>query len=453
DDKALEFPLIFASARDGWASDAPETPGSDLRLIFDSIVRHVPPPAADPDAPLQMLVTALDYSDYVGRIAIGRVVSGRLTQGQSVTVINRDGEASRQRALQVFTYEGLGRKQVEAVSAGDICAVVGLESVDIGNTIACPDEPEALPVIRVDEPTLDMTFRVNDGPFAGRDGSFVTSRQIKARLEKELQSNVALRVAPGETPEEFVVSGRGLMHLGILLENMRREGYELTVGKPRVIFRDIDGKKCEPIESLAIDCPLDCQNAVMALLGDRRAEVVKMDAKSGAADYLHMEFTIPARGLIGLRPRLLNATQGRAVMHHTFFRYEPLRGPIPHRTAGVLVASQTGQVTAYALDQLYDRGIFFVKPTDQVYEGQIVGEHCKEKDIPVNATRAKQLTNIRAANKDENVQLRPPRIMSLEACLEYIHDDELVEITPKNIRLRKRLLTENERKRAARRTA
>jgi len=453
DDAALGFPVVFASAKEGWATADLDQRGGDLRLVFESIVNHVPAPQAEVDAPLQMLVTSLEYSDYVGRIGIGRVVAGRLRQGRQVCVMNRNGSQSTQRVLQAFAFEGLGRRQVEAVDAGDICAVVGLEKVDIGDTIADPEYPVRLPVLKIDEPTLDMTFRVNDGPFAGREGDFVTSRQIKERLEKELQSNVALRVAPGATPEEFVVSGRGLMHLGILLENMRREGFELCAGKPKVIFREIDGQTCEPVELLAIECASECQNAVMSLLGDRRAQVVRIDAKAGARDYLHLEFTIPARGLIGLRARMLNATQGRVILHHTFLEYAPMRGPIPQRTAGVLVASQTGPVTAYALDHLYDRGIFFVKPGDQVYQGQIVGEHCKDKDIPVNVAKAKQLTNVRAAGKDDNAQVRPPRIMSLEVCLEYIQEDELVEITPHSLRLRKRLLNDNERRRAARRTA
>ena len=453
DDHSLDFHILYASAKEGWASTELEKPTQDLRAVFEGIINHVPPPLIDPEAPLQMLVTTLEYSDYVGRIAIGRVISGRLQTGQQVTVISRDGQMSKQRALQVFQFEGLSRKLAETIEAGDICAVVGLENVDIGDTIADPDNPVALPSIKVDEPTLDMTFRVNDGPFAGREGSFVTSRQIRERLDKELQSNVALRVEQGATPEEFRVSGRGLMHLGILLENMRREGYELTVGKPRVIYKEENGVKCEPIELLVVDCPIECQSPVMSLIGDRRAEMSKMEARSGTVGFVHMEFSIPSRGLIGLRPRMLNATQGRAIMHHTVLGYEPVRGAIPQRQAGVMIATDTGQVTAYALDGLYDRGFFFVSPGDPVYAGQIVGEHCKEKDIPVNATRAKQMTNIRAAGKDEAAQIRPVREMSLEAALEYIQEDELVEVTPKSIRMRKRILDENERKRAARRVS
>ncbi|MCJ7778395.1 MAG: translational GTPase TypA, partial [Sedimentisphaerales bacterium] len=335
----------------------------------------------------------------------------------------------------------------------DICAISGLDPVDIGNTIACADNPSKLAVIAVDEPTMSMTFRVNDGPFAGRDGKYVTSRQIGERLEKELEHNVALRVEPGQTPEEFNVSGRGLMHLGILLENMRREGYEICVGKPEVILKIVDGIHHEPIELLAVDCPLNCQSAVMSLLGDRRSEIIKMDAKSGASDFIHMEFLIPSRGLFGLHARMMNATQGRAIMHHSFERYEPMRGSIPQRKAGVMIATTTGQVTAYALDALYDRGVFFVEPGEKVYEGQVVGEHCKDNDIPVNAVKAKQLTNIRAAGKDDAARVRAARKMSLEPAMEYIQADEFVEICPNSIRIRKRFLKEENRRRAARKTS
>ncbi len=452
-DHSLDFPLIFASARQGWATPDLHKPAKDLRAVFEAIVNHVPAPSVKPDEPLQMLVNTLDYSDYVGKIGIGRIVAGALHAGKPLCVIDRQGNQSIQKPLQVFTFEGLGRKQVETAYAGDICAVLGLEHVDIGVTLADAECPKALPTIQIGQPTLDMTFRVNDGPFAGREGTYVTTRQIAERLEKEMQTNVALQVAPGDTPDEFRVSGRGLLHLGILLENMRREGYELCAGKPKVILKEVNGRTYEPVELLAVDCPIDCQNSVMALMGDRRAEIQKMDTKTGAEGYLHMEFSIPARGLIGLRSRMLTATQGRAIMHHTFLEYQPMRGAIGQRAAGVMIASHPGQVTPYALDGLYDRGMFFVKPGDQVYEGQVVGEHCKDNDILVNVTKTKQLTNIRAAGKDDNAQIRPAREMALEACLEYIQDDELVEITPKSLRIRKRLLSENDRRRAARRTA
>ena len=451
DDDALEFPAVFASARDGWAVKDLEKPRENLKPVFDAIIRHVPAPPDTVAGPLQLLVTTLDYSDYVGRIAIGRIFSGRLREGQDVSVVKRDRSVSKQRVLEIHGFDGLSRKRRPEAEAGDIIALVGLEDVDIGDSICDVDNPQAMPAVSIDEPTLHMTFRVNDSPFAGKEGQFVTSRQIKDRLAKELQSNVALRVAPGQTPEEFHVSGRGLLHLGILIENMRREGFELAAGKPKVIFKTIDGREHEPIERLVVDCPAECQSAVMSLVGDRRAEVVSMDAKAGATGYVHMVFTIPARGLIGLRGRMLTATQGRAIMHHTFDKYERMRGPIPQRTNGVMIATETGQVTAYALDKLYDRGFFFVKPGDQVYEGQVVGEHNRDSDIAVNVCTTKKLTNIRTTSKDDAAQIRPARILSLEQSLEYIQDDELVEITPSAVRMRKRMLKEADRRRETRR--
>jgi GTP-binding protein len=333
------------------------------------------------------------------------------------------------------------------VTAGDICAVVGLESVDIGNTIADPEHPVPLPVISIDEPTLHMTFRVNDSPFTGRSGKFLTSRHIRDRLEKELQKNVALRVEPGHSPEEFHVSGRGMLHLGVLIENMRREGFELAVGKPKVIFREEAGRKTEPIEYCVIDVPTPHVGAVMELLGGRRGICLNMESR---VESTHLEFTVPARGLIGVRNRLMTATQGTAIMHHNFYEYEFLRGAIPGRSNGVLIASEGGQVTAYALEGLADRGVMFVSPGEQVYAGQIVGEHCRENDLDVNVCRANKLTNMRAAGADKTVVLKPPRVLTLELALEFIEDDELVEAVPNAIRLRKRLLTENDRKRALR---
>ena len=452
-DESLDFPLVYASAKEGWATTEAEEKTDNMQAIFETIIKNIPAPEVIPDAPLQMLVTSLEYSDYVGRIAIGKIVAGQISDGQRVAVIDREGLHTQQKVLQIHQFDGLGRKQVSNVQAGDICAISGLAPVDIGDTIACADNPSRLAVISVDEPTMSMTFRANDGPFAGRDGKYVTSRHIRDRLEKELQHNVALRVEPGQTPEEFTVSGRGLMHLGILLENMRREGYEICVGKPNVILRIVDGRRQEPIEILAVDCPLDCQNSVMSLLGERRSEIVKIDAKSGASDFVHMEFLIPSRGLFGLHTRMMNATGGRAVMHHTFERYELMRGAIPQRKSGVMIATTAGQVTAYALDALYDRGVFFVEPGEKVYEGQVVGEHCKEKDIPVNVVRSKQLTNIRASGKDDAARVRPARKMSLEATMEYIQEDELVEICPNSIRIRKQLLKEVDRQRYARKSS
>jgi GTP-binding protein len=452
DSEALDFPVLFASAKEGWATTDLAKPNDNLKPVYDAIIRSVPAPKVDPDRPLQMLVTTLEYSDYVGRVAIGKVFAGRLTQAQPVTVIDKDGRHTQQKVVQLYEFERLGKKPSLAAQAGDICAVAGLDPVDIGDTIACPDEPSALPIVAIDEPTMSMTFHVNNGPFAGREGKYVTSLHLRDRLYKELQTNVALRVQPGENADAYIVSGRGLMHLGILLENMRREGYEVCVGKPEVIIKMVNGFRQEPIERLVIECPAECQSAVMSLIGNRRSEMLKMDSKSGVSDYVHMEFMIPSRGLFGLNARILTATQGRAVMHHTFERYEPMRGSIPQRQAGVMIATETGTVTAYALDALYDRGAFFVRPGDEVYEGQVVGEHCKDNDIPVNAAKAKQLTNIRTSSKDDAARVRPPRIMSLEVCLEYIQQDELVEVCPKSIRIRKRLLKEADRRRAARRT-
>jgi len=449
-DDSLDFPVIYASAREGWATAKLEKKTTNLKVIFDTIIKKIPPPKAVPDAPLQMLVTNLEYSDYVGRIAIGRVFAGRVAEGQAVTVINNDGVHTQQKIMNIHQFQGLSRKRVPDVEAGDICAISGLDPIEIGDTIACADNPSPLAIISVDEPTMTMTFRVNDGPFAGRDGKYVTSRQIGERLEKELQGNVALRVEAGQTTEEFNVSGRGLMHLGILLENMRREGFEVCVGKPNVIIKTIDNIPHEPVELLAIDCPVDCQSAVMSLVGDRRSEMIKMDAKTGASGFIHMEFLIPSRGLFGLNARMMNATQGKAVMHHSFERYEPMKGAIPRRKAGVMIATTTGAVTAYALDALYDRGFFFVEPGEQVYEGQVVGEHCKEDDISVNAVKTKQLTNIRAAGKDDAARVKSPRKMALEVAMEYIQQDELVEICPNSIRIRKRFLKESDRRREAR---
>jgi GTP-binding protein len=454
-DEALDFQVLFASARQGWATVDLQQPSNSLQPLFEAVVAHVPPPddGARAGEPLQFQVTTLDYSDYVGRIAIGRVHTGVIRKRQRVAVIDHLGEVARKQVVQLLAFEGLERVEVEEVAAGDLCAVIGLEPIEIGDTVADADHPHALPHVHVDEPTLHMTFRVNDGPFSGRDGKFLTSRQIGERLERELRSYVALRVAPGATQEQFRVSGRGMMHLGILIENMRREGFELCVGKPQVIYREINGQKCEPIEQLVVDCPEDCQSAVMALLGDRRAEMVKMGHRSSTSGFVHMEFKIPARSLMGLRSRMLNATKGQAIMHHTLLGYEPVKGELPRRQLVVLISNEQGGATAYSLDALYDRGVFFVRPGDDVYAGQVVGEHCRAGDLVVNVVRGKKLTNVRAAGKDDNSQVRPVREMSLEACLEYIEDDELVEITPKNIRIRKAMLSENDRRREARKAA
>jgi GTP-binding protein len=452
DEHALDFPTVYASARDGWATTAddhvPAAGEGDIHALFDAIIEHVPVPDLDAAAPLQALITTLDYSDYVGRIGIGRVFAGTLRSGQEVAVIDRHGGRTTQRVAQLLRFEGLGRTEVERIDVGDLCAVVGLEKVDIGDTLADPERPTALPPITVDEPTLHMTFRINDGPFAGQEGKYVTSRQLRERLRRELQSNVALEVE--ERGDEFVVSGRGLLHLGILIENMRRESYEMTVGKPEVIYHYDGGRRLEPIESLVVDVPTPMVGAVMQLVGDRRAEMARMHASGNRT---HLCFTIPARGLIGLRSRLLTATQGEAIVHHRFQEFGEHRGDIPRRATGTMVAMATGRATAYAIDQLASRGTMFVRPGEQVYEGQIVGEHGKQADITVNITRQKKLTNIRSSTQEATVTLKAPRLLSLEAALEYIEDDELVEVAPQSVRLRKRWLRETDRRRQNRRPA
>ncbi len=448
DDATLDFPTIFASGRNGVATTDLAKPGTDLRPLWDAILKHVPSPDVDLTAPLQMLVVTLDYSDYVGRIAIGRVVAGKIRKGQRIALLKHDGTRVDDTVAQLYVFDRLGRAEADEVGAGDICAVVGLEGVDIGDTVADPDNAVALPPITVDEPTLDMVFRINDSPFAGQEGTYVTSRQLRDRLFKELESNVALRVVPSkERRDEFHVSGRGLLHLSILLENMRREGYELSVGKPRVITKEVDGKTLEPIEYLVIEVPPASVGAVMELVGNRRAECLKLDARG---ETTHIEFTIPARGLIGLRTRLLNATSGEAIMHHNFYDYQAVRGSIPARLNGVMISTETGRTTAYALDNLQERGSLFIGAGEAVYEGQIVGEHCRDNDLPVNVCREKKLTNIRAAGADKSIILKPPRQLTLELALEYIEEDELVEVTPGAIRLRKMLLKEADRRKFAR---
>ncbi len=448
DDHALEFPVLYASARSGWAGETPEKPGPDLRPILDAIVDHIPAPGGDPVAPMQMLITTLDYSEYLGRIGIGRVYQGTLRKGERIARIDRDGDRTFTTISGLWRFQGLGRIEVDSVAAGDLCAVVCGERVEIGDTLSDPDRPAALTPVTIDEPTLSMTFRVNDSPFAGREGKFVTSRQLRDRLTLELQKNVALRVAPGETMDEFVVSGRGLLHLGVLIETMRREGYELAVGKPEVVTKIVDGRIHEPIERLVIDCPTQHLGSVMELVGGRRGELRHMEPRG--ADRTHLVFDIAARGLIGLRSRVLTATQGHAIMHHTFDRYAPMVGELPGRGAGVIIATESGRATAYAIEGLSDRGIMFVIPGEDIYAGQVVGEHNRENDIVANVVRLKHLTNIRSATKEAFVTLKAPRRLSLEAALEYIEGDELVEITPDSIRLRKRVLDEAQRRKSDR---
>ena len=453
DEHALDFPVIYASGKGGWATTdlgaARNGTAGDVHDLFDAIVSHVPVPDLDAAAPLQAQIITLDYNDYVGRIGIGRVFAGTLHAGRSVAVIDSQGRQTVQRIGQLFRFNGLGRVEVDRVDVGDLYAVVGLERFDIGDTLADPAHPAALPAITLDEPTLHMTFRINDSPFAGRQGKYVTSRQLRERLHKEVQSNVALSVA--DRGDEFVVHGRGLLHLGILLENMRREGYELAVGKPEVIYHtDARGRRLEPIEQLVIDVPTEAVGPVMQLVGDRRAELAHMGT-TGARTQL--EFSIPARGLIGLRSRMLTATAGEAIMNHRFDAYAPYRGDIGRRGNGVLIATEAGPVTAYALDQLSGRGVMFVVPGEAVYGGQIVGENCRDNDLPVNVVRQKQLNNIRSSTKEATVTLKAPRPITLESALEYIEVDELVEVTPGDVRLRKAQLQERDRRRTFRRAA
>jgi GTP-binding protein len=450
DDETLDFPTIYAAGRQGVATTDLSIPASDLKPLFAAILKHVPAPDVEPERPVQMLVTTLDWSDYVGRIGVGKIFAGTLKKGR-VALLKHDGRRIDTAVKQLYAFDRLGRIEVEAVGAGDIAAVVGLEGVDIGDTIADFEQPAALPPITIDEPTLDMIFRINDSPFAGQDGTYVTSRQLRDRLMKELESNVALRVRPSEEKrDEFHVSGRGLLHLSILIENMRREGFELSVGKPKVIYREQDGKTQEPIEYLVVDVPTANVGPVMELVGYRRAECVKLETRNESA---HIEFTIPARGLIGLRTRLLNATNGTAIMHHNFYEYQPSRGHIPARVNGVMVSTEAGRSTPFALDNLQDRGSQFIGAGEQVYEGQVVGEHCRDNDLPVNVCKEKKLTNMRAAGSDKSIILKPPRQMTLEQALEYIEEDELVEITPGSIRMRKMLLREADRKKQARQAA
>ncbi len=444
DDDALDFPVIYASGREGYARLDPKDASMDMRPLLETIVKKIKGPIADLGKPLQLQVTNIDYSEYVGRIGIGRIFNGVINRDQQVALLKRNGKVEMHKIIDLYHFQGLGRERTAHAEAGDICAVVGMEDVDIGDTIADPEHPEALPLIDVDEPTLSMIFSVNDSPFAGQEGNKITSRNLRERLYRELQSNVALRVEDTSSADSLRVSGRGLLHLGVLLENMRREGFELQVSKPKVIFKELNGHKCEPIEMLVIDVPKQFEGAVMQGIGNRRGELVKMDTKG---NFTHLEFSIPARGLIGLRTRLLNATQGEAIMHHTFKDYELLRGNLPGRQNGVLISMEIGKANPFALDKLADRGMMFVKPGDAVYEGMIVGEFNKDNDCVVNVCREKKLSNMRTSSSDENIILKPPRDMSLEIALEYIEDDELVEITPKTIRLRKRYLRETDRKR------
>jgi len=435
----LAFPHVFAIGRQGLAKREMEDEAKDLRPLFDLIMNHVPPPAGDETAPLKVQVANIDYNDYVGRIAIGRIVQGSIKVGQTYTMIGQDGKRRTERITKLEIHEGLGRREVQSAECGEIVALSGFEEVHIGDTLAEGDNPEALPPMTIDEPTLSMMFMSNNSPFSGQEGRFVTSRQVRDRLEKEALRNVAMRFEQTDAPDVFKVSGRGLLHLGVLIENMRREGYELQISKPHVIMKEIDGKLNEPIESISVDVPETYLGKVIELLGTRRCVMENMQQHEG---HCHVMFKGPSRGLIGLRNKLLTATKGEAVLHHSFSEYGEYRGAMGGRGAGVLVASESGQVTGYALQNLQDRGEFFVDPGEPVYEGQVVGEHCKDSDIAVNVAKAKHLTNMRNANKENLDTLKSKRVFSLEEALEYVEEDELVEVTPKNIRLRKRVLLE-----------
>jgi GTP-binding protein len=447
-DEQANFPVIYASGRQGVATTDLSIPPKDLRPLFDAILNNVPAPDVDDAAPLQMQVMALQYSEFVGKIVVGRVFAGKIRKNLKVSVVRQsDGSVFTDTVVQVLEFDRLGKREVEEIRAGDVCAVVGLDEAEIGDTICELDKPRALPPLTIDEPTLDMVFRINDSTFAGLEGKPLTSRELRDRLERELHHNVALRVRPGERESEFVVSGRGLLHLGVLLETMRREGSELSVGKPRVIVKEINGEKQEPFEHLVVEVPTEHHSAVIRLVLERQGDFQKME-NHGASTQL--EFFIPARGLIGLRTRVLTATQGTAIMHHNFHEYRPLKASMPGRALGVMVSTETGKATGYAIEGLQDRGSLFVSPMQPVYEGQVVGEHCRDNDLPVNICREKKLTNIRSATSEIKTVLKQPREFSLEMALEYIEDDELVEITPKSIRMRKTFLKEADRKKFAR---
>ncbi|MDX9887376.1 translational GTPase TypA [Thauera sp.] len=447
-DEQLDFPVVFASALNGFAMLDADKPGTDMRPLFDTILKHVPQPEVDEDAPLQLQICSLDYSTYIGQLGIGRIKRGRIKPNQEVVVYYGDENRGKAKVGQVLTFKGLDRTQAESASAGDIVLVSGIEQVGIGVTICDPESPEPMKPIAVDEPTLTMNFMVNASPLAGREGKFVTSRQIRERLEKELLKNVALRVNYTQDSDVFEVSGRGELHLTILLENMRREGYELAVGRPRVVFKEIDGVKCEPYELLTVDVEETHQGGVMEELGRRRGEM--QDMQPDGKGRVRIEYRIPARGLIGFQGEFLTLTRGTGLASHVFDDYGPMAGPMSERRNGVLISQNDGEAVAYALWNLQDRGRMFVNPGDVLYEGMIIGIHSRDNDLVVNPIKGKQLTNVRASGTDEAVRLIPPIALTLESAIEFIADDELVEITPKNIRLRKRHLKEHERKRALR---
>jgi GTP-binding protein len=443
-DEQLDFPVVYAAARDGIAKINMDDDNQDLAPLFDLLVNAIPAPCGDLNGPLQIMVTTLDYDEYVGRVAIGRVIRGRVANGQQVVLLNGDMQ-TKAKIGRLYTYEGLKRMEVQEAGLGDIVAITGLGDINIGETIADPENPEALPTINIDEPTLSMVFCVNNSPFAGREGQFVTTRHLRDRLFRETETNVSMRVNETDSPDAYEVAGRGELHLSILIETMRREGFEFQVGKPEVIFKTINGQRCEPMEFLTIDVPQEFMGAVMESLGTRKAELVNMTELAG---YLRMEFIIPARGLIGFRSEFLTNTKGNGIMHHVFHGYAPYKGDIPGRTRGALVAFENGETTGYGIFSVQDRGVMFVEPGQAVYTGMIIGENAREMDMDVNPCKKKHVTNMRSSSSDEALRLVAPRILSLEQALEYINKDELVEVTPKNIRLRKTILDRSERARA-----
>ena len=441
----LDFPTIYGSAKQGWMSDDWNAPTDNILPVLDAIIRHIPAPETIEGEP-QMLITSLDYSSYVGRIAIGRVHRGELREGMEIALCRKDGSVSRQRIKELHVFEGMGRKKVARVGSGDICALVGIEGFEIGDTVSDPANPEPLPRIAIDEPTMSMTFTINDSPFFGRDGKYVTSRHIFDRLTKELDRNLALRVGKTDREDRWIVYGRGVLHLSVLIETMRREGFELQVGQPQVIVREIDGVKCEPVELLTVNVPEEYSSKIIDMVTRRRGDLVSMTTQT---DRVHMEFHIPSRGIIGLRNNVLTASAGEAIMAHRFHEYQPWKGDIERRTNGSLIALEAGTAYAYAIDKLQDRGRFFIFPQEEVYAGQVVGENAKDNDIVVNVTKSKKLTNMRASGADDKAKIVPPVVFSLEEALEYIKEDEYVEVTPHHIRLRKIILDELERKRAS----
>ena len=441
----LDFPVLYGSAKNNWMGEDWRKPTDSITPLLDAIIKYIPAPKQLEGTP-QMLITSLDFSSYTGRIAVGRVHRGTLIEGMNITLARRDGTLVKSKIKELHTFEGLGRKKVQSVSSGDICAVVGLEGFEIGDTICDFDNPEPLPPIAIDEPTMSMLFTINDSPFFGREGKFVTSRHIQDRLTRELDKNLALRVRKTENEDgKWIVSGRGVLHLSVLIETMRREGYELQVGQPQVIYKEIDGKKCEPIEELTINVPEEYSSKMIDMVTRRKGELTSMQT---IGDRVDIEFDIPSRGIIGLRTNVLTASAGEAIMAHRFKEYQPYKGDIERRTNGSMIAMETGTAFAYAIDKLQDRGRFFIYPQEEVYAGQVVGEHVHENDLVINVTKSKKLTNMRASGSDDKARIIPPVIFSLEEALEYIKEDEYVEVTPKSMRMRKVILDETERRRA-----